>query len=85
MGNFVVGGCAARGIDNWKKYVAFDKRYVRPTEVNDLLADARKAAKVLKWKPKIKFKDLVTIMVTHDMKKHGVERTSGTKIVTKKK
>ena len=70
---FVIAAFAAAGIDNWKKYVEFDKRYLRPTEVNDLYADTRKARRVLKWKAKTKFKDLVKIMVAHDMKKHGID------------
>jgi GDPmannose 4,6-dehydratase len=48
---------------NWKKYVEIDKRYFRPLEVDDLRGDVRKARRVLKWKSKIKFKQLVQIMV----------------------
>jgi len=55
------------GLGNWKKYVEIDKRYYRPAEVNILVADARKAKKVLKWQPKTKFKDLVKIMVDADI------------------
>lgn len=52
---------------DWKKYVKTDKRYFRPTEVDLLLGDSTKARKVLKWKPKIKFKELVRMMVDSDM------------------
>jgi len=52
---------------NWKKYVTIDKRYFRPTEVDILLGDSRKARKKLKWKPKVKFLDLVRMMVDADM------------------
>jgi GDPmannose 4,6-dehydratase len=52
---------------NWKRYVKIDKRYFRPTEVDILLGDNSKARKQLKWKPKIKFKDLVRMMVDSDM------------------
>jgi GDPmannose 4,6-dehydratase len=55
------------GLD-WEKYVAIDKRYLRPTEVDFLLGDASKAAKKLKWKPKVNFKKLVAMMVESDMK-----------------
>jgi GDPmannose 4,6-dehydratase len=72
--DFVTAAFAAAGMGNWKKYVEFDKRYLRPTEVNDLYADTSKARKVLKWKHTTKFKDLVAIMVAHDMKKHGVDK-----------
>ena len=44
-----------------------DKNLFRPAEVDTLLADSSKAKKILKWKPKISFDDLVTNMVDHDM------------------
>lgn len=72
---FVIEAFKAAGILNWKKYIAFDKRYLRPTEVDELYADARKASRILRWKPKTKFKELVKIMVEHDLKKHGVTVT----------
>ena len=43
-----------------------DKRYYRPTEVDILLGDSTKAKKLLKWKPKISFKELVKEMVEYD-------------------
>ncbi len=52
---------------DWKKYVAIDKRYFRPTEVDLLLGDSSKARRVLKWKPKVNFKQLVRMMVDSDM------------------
>lgn len=54
------------GLD-WKKHVEIDKRYFRPTEVDVLLGDSTKARKVLKWKPKVNFKELVRMMVDADM------------------
>ncbi|MBF0386316.1 MAG: GDP-mannose 4,6-dehydratase [Candidatus Omnitrophica bacterium] len=54
------------GLD-WKKFVAIDKRYFRPAEVDLLLGDAGKARKHLGWKPKVKFADLVRMMVDSDM------------------
>ena len=53
---------------DWKKYVVIDKKYFRPTEVDLLLGDSSKARRVLKWKPKINFKQLVRMMVDSDMK-----------------
>ena len=64
------------GLD-WKKYVEIDQRYFRPTEVNLLLGDATKAKKVLGWKPKVHFKDLVRIMVDADLKAES-QRPSST-------
>jgi GDPmannose 4,6-dehydratase len=52
---------------DWKKYVAIDKRYLRPTEVDLLLGDCSKARRILKWKPKVNFKQLVRMMVDSDM------------------
>ena len=54
-------------IKNNKILIEVDKRYFRPTEVDYLLGDATKAKKLLKWKPKIKFKDLVSEMVQNDI------------------
>jgi GDPmannose 4,6-dehydratase len=56
------------GMD-WKKYVLFDKKYLRPTEVDMLLGNPAKAKRVLGWEPKVKFKELVKIMVDADMLK----------------
>ncbi len=62
------------GLD-WKEYVEIDSKYFRPTEVELLIGDASKAKKVLNWEPKIKFKELVKMMVDADMLtvKHLVE------------
>ena len=53
---------------DWQKYVEIDPRYFRPTEVDYLEGDASKAKKVLKWKPKVTFGELVRMMVDADMK-----------------
>src|SRR3974390_560189 len=50
------------GLD-WKKYVAMDERYLRPSEVDLLLGDASKAKRQLGWAPKTKFRELVKLMV----------------------
>jgi GDPmannose 4,6-dehydratase len=52
---------------DWKKYVEIDSRYFRPLEVENLRADSTKAKKQLKWIPRVKFKDLVKIMVDYDL------------------
>lgn len=53
---------------DWNKYVKVDFRYVRPTETDVLLADSSKAVRDFGWKPKVRFKELVRIMVDADMK-----------------
>jgi GDPmannose 4,6-dehydratase len=58
---------------NWEDYVKIDPRYFRPTEVNYLLADLAKARKALKWEPKIKFPELVKIMVDADLELLGLD------------
>lgn len=52
---------------DWKKYVEIDPRYYRPAEVDLLIGDASKARRVLGWEPKVSFKELVAIMVDHDL------------------
>jgi len=52
---------------DWHKYVETDQRYYRPTEVDVLLGDASKAKKVLKWEPKVTFKELARMMTDADM------------------
>ncbi len=60
------------GLD-WKKYVEVDKRHLRPAETPSLQGDYAKAKRVLGWEPKVKFKDLVRIMLEHDLKEHGLK------------
>jgi len=54
------------GLD-WQKYVKHDTRYERPAEVELLIGNPAKAKKQLGWQPKVLFKDLVKIMVDHDL------------------
>jgi len=61
------------GLD-WHKYVEIDKRYLRPTEVDRLEGNASKAKRVLGWKPKVKFKELVRMMTDADMELAGREK-----------
>lgn len=51
-----------------KVLIKIDPRYYRPAEVDLLLGDSSKARKVLGWKPKTKFKELVKIMIEADIK-----------------
>jgi GDPmannose 4,6-dehydratase len=57
---------------DWQKYVEIDPRYYRPTEVDLLLGDASKARQKLGWQPKVRFKDLVRMMVDADLKIESV-------------
>jgi len=59
------------GMD-WHKYVKIDERYFRPTEVDYLRADPSKTNKALGWVPKVKFHELVRIMVDADLELIGL-------------
>jgi len=52
---------------NWKKFVKVDKKFYRPAEVNVLLGNPAKAKKVLRWKPRVSFNELVRMMVDADL------------------
>jgi len=52
---------------NWEQYVTVDPKFVRPAEVDHLLADASKARRVLGWEPTVSFEELVTMMVDADL------------------
>lgn len=73
---FVEEAFRLAGISDWKKYVGIDEKYHRPTEVNFLVGDSSKAKKELGWEPKIKFKELVKIMLEADAKRLGVKLPS---------
>ena len=53
---------------DYKKYVKVNKEFIRPSEVDTLLGNPKKAKKILKWKPKVNFKELVHDMVSSDLK-----------------
>ena len=52
---------------DWKEHVKHDARYERPAEVELLIGDPAKAKRQLGWEPKVKFKELVKIMVDADL------------------
>lgn len=52
---------------DYQQYVRYDQALERPAEVDLLLGDASKAEKVLGWKPKVTFKQLVEKMVQYDI------------------
>ncbi|HRZ85782.1 MAG TPA: GDP-mannose 4,6-dehydratase [Candidatus Paceibacterota bacterium] len=54
-------------LDNGKTIIEIDQRYFRPSEVDLLVGDPKKAKKVLGWEPEIKFEELVKIMVENDL------------------
>ncbi len=52
---------------DYKKYIKIEKKFYRPSEVESLLGDCKKARKELKWRPKYSFKQLVEDMVKADL------------------
>ena len=52
---------------DWHKHVEIDPRYFRPAEVDELRGDMTKAKTILKWEPKVKFPELVKMMVDADL------------------
>ena len=63
---FVEASFAHVGLD-WQQYVKYDQRYERPAEVDLLIGNPEKAKNVLGWEPKIRFAELVKIMVDGDL------------------
>jgi GDPmannose 4,6-dehydratase len=68
---FLDAAFAYTGLDV-EKHVKIDPKYFRPTEVEVLIANPSKAEKNLGWKPKIRFNELVKIMVDADMRAAGL-------------
>lgn len=70
-GNFTVRDFVATAFEHagmdWEKYVRFDERYLRPTEVDALVGDASKAHEKLGWKAEVQTDELARIMVDADI------------------
>lgn len=60
------------GLD-WKEFVKIDPKYFRPSEVDSLQANAQKARLELGWEPRVRFKDLIRIMVDADLEEVGLK------------
>jgi GDPmannose 4,6-dehydratase len=65
----------ARADLDWKKYVQVDSALVRPAEVELLIGDYGKAKRKLQWEPKVRFKQLVEMMVDADLQR--VQKANG--------
>ncbi|WP_107668573.1 GDP-mannose 4,6-dehydratase [Cyanothece sp. BG0011] len=63
---------------NWEDYVDFDKRYLRPAEVDLLIGDPTKAKTKLKWEPSVTFEQLVHLMVEADLAALGLSSPNET-------
>ncbi len=58
---------------DWRDYVVFDERYLRPAEVDLLIGDYTKAREKLGWEPTVRFHELVRIMVDADRERARLE------------
>jgi GDPmannose 4,6-dehydratase len=77
--DFVIGTGVAHSVEdlvrvafasvglNWREFVKVDAAFIRPAEVDHLLADASKAAAILNWRPQVNFEALIGMMVEHDL------------------
>jgi GDPmannose 4,6-dehydratase len=59
---------------NWQDHVATDPKFMRPAEVDLLLADPSKARQELKWSPKVGFRELIAMMVDADLERLSTRR-----------
>ena len=64
---FLVLATEFADMGDWQEIVEIDKSIFRPTEIDELIGDSSKAEKQLDWKSKTSFKELVKVMVEHDM------------------
>ncbi|MGW1255707.1 GDP-mannose 4,6-dehydratase [Streptomyces sp. NPDC002513] len=64
--DFVAYSFAHVGLD-WRAHVRFDERYLRPSEVDDLVGDASKAARVLGWRPTVRAPELARLMTDAEL------------------
>ena len=56
------------GVGDWSEYVKYDKRFLRPVEVDELVGDYQKAQDVLGWAPKVSLEEMIKKMVENDIK-----------------
>jgi GDPmannose 4,6-dehydratase len=81
---FVEAAFVYAGLD-WQKHVKTSERYLRPLEVDVLIADPRKAHAKLGWQAQIGFHDLIAIMVDADVEAAGLEPRGRGKAILEEK
>jgi GDPmannose 4,6-dehydratase len=70
VGDFVRVAFEHAGLD-WERHVRFDPRYLRPSEVDDLIGDASKAKAALGWEARVHTPELARLMVDADRERVG--------------
>ncbi len=58
------------GLGDWKDYVETSEKYMRPSDIDNLIGDASKAKKELNWEAEMSFEKLVNLMVENDLPKN---------------
>ena len=66
VGDLVRVAFQSAGLD-WQRYVKVDTSFLRPAEVDHLLADASKAKRALGWRARMSFEEMIDTMVQHDV------------------
>lgn len=74
VSDFLDEAAGLLGLD-WTKLVTIDPRYKRPTEVDFLMGDGSKFRSATNWAPKVSFKQLVQLMIDHDVELARQEST----------
>ncbi|MDX6440953.1 MAG: GDPmannose 4,6-dehydratase [Gaiellaceae bacterium] len=72
VAEFLAEAFGHAGLD-WRDYVQIDERYYRPAEVDVLIGDYSKAKEKLGWEPKVRFPELVHMMVDADRERGKLE------------
>ena len=82
---FVKEAFSYAGRLDWRDHVRVSERYMRPLEVQRLVANTAKAQRELQWQPRIRFADLVAIMVDADMEALGLQAPGTGKTILRDK
>lgn len=69
--DFVQIAFEAVGISNWEQYVKLDPSLTRPADIQVLVGDASKARNELNWEPTVSFSELVSLMVSEELKENS--------------
>jgi GDPmannose 4,6-dehydratase len=81
---FVQEAFAYAGLD-WRDHVKMSERYMRPLEVDSLIANTAKAREKLSWAPRVEFRELVAIMVDADLEAAGLRAPGHGKAILEEK
>ena len=84
MQEFLENAFSYAGLD-WQKHVKISERYFRPLEVDALIADTTKTRAKLNWEARVKFNDLIAIMVDADLEARGLKSPGRGKTILEEK